>query len=207
MTWKPWHGLRLFAYSCCIAALTVGLAGCSSTMEFPLTGSTVSYQESPIQLTSGKVTPLVVVEKVRDSRPGKDAGAVAGSTFKASESFNDYIRIKLENELGSAGAVLSPTVSDAQSKSQAIRRVGVTIRQTNYGGASVFYRTVAATNLLVEVFDEVDQRIFAQTYFGSLEKRAVSPTAKGSGDLMAQAVDMAISKAVQDRELRVALGY
>ena len=207
MTWKAWHGPRLLTHGCSIAALTVGLAGCASTMQFPVTGSTVNYQQSPVQLTSGQIAPLVVVDKVRDSRATKDAGMVSGSTFTADESFNDYIRIQLENELGSAGAALSPTVSDAQSKSQSIRRVAVSIRQTNYGGASVFYRTVAATNLLVEVFDESDQRIFAQTYFGSIEKRPVSPTGKASGELMSQAVDRAIGKAVQDRELRSVLGY
>jgi len=207
MTRKAWHGPRLLAHGCSIVALTVGLTGCSSTMQFPMTSSTVSYQQSPVQLTSGRVIPLVVVENVQDSRASKEAGTVSGSTFKAGDAFNDYIRIKLENELGSAGASLSPSVSDAQSKAQAIRRVAVTIRQSNYGGASVFYRTVAATNLLIEVFDESGQRVFAQTYFGSVEKRPVSPTGKASGQLMSQAVDMAISKAVQDRELRSVLGY
>jgi hypothetical protein len=207
MTWKAWHGPRLLAHGSAIVALTIALTGCSTTMQFPMTGSTVSYQQSPVQLTSGRVIPLVVVEKVQDSRASQEAGRVSGSTFNADDAFSDYIRTKLENELGSAGAALSPSVSDAQSKAQAIRRVAVTIRQSNYGGASVFYRTVAATNLLVEVFDETDQRVFAETYFGSVEKRPVSPTGKASGQLMAQAVDMAISKAVQDRELRSVLGY
>ncbi|MHC4880513.1 MAG: YajG family lipoprotein [Planctomycetota bacterium] len=207
MTWKAWHGPRLLVQSCCLAALAVCLTGCSTTMEFPLISSNVSYQESPIQLTSGQVVPLVVVEQVRDSRATREAGAVAVSKFEAGESFSDFIRVKLQNELGAAGASLSPSLSDAQSKSQAIRRVAVTIRQANYGGASMLYRTVAATNLLVEVFDETGQRIFAQTYFGSIEKRPVMPTAKKSGELMSQAVDQALSKAIQDRELRSVLGY
>ena len=207
MTWNAWHGPRLLVQGCCIATLAVCLTGCSTTMELPATSSNVSYQETPIQLTSGQTVPLVVVEQVRDSRASQDAGTVAGGTFNAGESYKNYIHTRFENELGLAGARLSPSVSDAQSKSQSIRRVAVTIRQTNYGGASMFYRTVAATNLLVEVFDESGQRVFAQTYFGNVEKKPVVSTAKQSGELMSQAVNQAISRAIQDRELRSVLGY
>jgi hypothetical protein len=44
MTWKAWHGPRLLAHGSAIVALTIALTGCSTTMQFPMTGSTVSYQ-------------------------------------------------------------------------------------------------------------------------------------------------------------------
>ncbi|MBI1310562.1 hypothetical protein GC176_04575 [bacterium] len=207
MTWTPWHGPGLPGRLACFAGLFVSVAGCSVGMQFPQTVSTVSYRNSPIQQTSGRLAPLVVVDNVRDNRGSKTVGSVAFSSFDADSSLSDYIRTRFENEVSSSGASLARNLSDAQAGAQNVRRVSLAIRQTNYGGANMFYRTVAAINLLVEVYDESGTRIFAQTYAGSAEKRPVLPSGKESGKLMSDAVDQAIARAMNDGNLRSVLGY
>jgi hypothetical protein len=188
-------------------SIPVVMTGCTKAMTFPSASVTPSYNESPIQQTSGQFRPAVVVAPVRDNRPNSVAGSVGNVTFEASDEFRQFVKDELEGRLSSAGAPLARSQADAQAHSNATRQVVASIRSTSYGAATaLLHKTVAGINLLIQVSDENGRPVFAQTYFGSAQKYPVMSSSKQSGNMMAQAIRQATDKALRDPEFRAAIG-
>lgn len=183
------------------------LTGCTTSMTFPTASAVPSYNESPIQLTSGQFRPAVVVSEVRDTRSDSVAGAVGTVKFKSDHQLRSFVKNELEGRLSVEGVALARSQADAQAQSHAVRDIVVSIRSTAYGGASMLtHRTVAGINILIQVNDENGQPVFAKSYFGSADKYPVLTTSKQSGELMANAVHQATEKAVRDSSFRASIG-
>lgn len=204
---------RLFgSFRANLAAALLGLAapalltGCTKAMTFSSTSVVPTYNESAIQLTDGQFKPVVFVSEVRDDRPSGVAGTVGSTTFTSGQGLHQFVHREIEGQLSSDGVPLGRSKSAAESQSNSFREVAVRIRSVSYGGATALHKTVAGVNLLVTVNDESGRPVFAQTYFGSSEPGRVWSTAERSGELMSQAVQGAVTKAVRDSRFRAAVG-
>ncbi|NQV26240.1 MAG: hypothetical protein HQ518_17945 [Rhodopirellula sp.] len=188
-------------------SIPVLVTGCTKSMTFPLTSATPSYNESPIQLTAGQFRPVVFVSQVMDDRQSNIAGAVGSVTFQSGQGLHQFVHQELEGQLSSGGVPLSRSEADARSQSNSTREVVARIRSVNYGGAtSLLHKTVAGVNLLISVSDESGRPVFAQTYFGQSSRGRALATSENGGELMAQAVQEAVAKAVRDTKFRASVG-
>jgi hypothetical protein len=188
-------------------SIPILMTGCTKSMTFPTASIAPSYNESPIQLTAGQFRPVVVISEVQDNRPDSFVGSSGNTTFKSDHEFRQFVKRELEGLLSNDGVPLARSIADAQSQSHSNRQVTASIRSASYGGASsLFHRTVAGVNLLIQVSDENGQPVFAQTYFGTSEKYPAMPNSRQSGELMAEAVRQATGKALRDSNFRAAVG-